>query len=1183
MRRPHKIVAGVAATALALGLGAGATAALPAAFAESATTAAASDVSLTDATHPDNVKRALQYLDQLNKDVRGIQRTPLTSTQIKDANNAFEDYKKVTYGREPNYWEESNVAPGLGTGDALPAFKVNSDLVNWAQTRANELARLGQLDGHANRDNGAPSWALDSLFKSPKYVGGTYAMGPENLAIGFPTQPGYETEHNPVLSWYSELIATTPKDQQGYGHYLTEISQLGNVAGMASAQVTSGRWKGATITVLEIAYLAPGVEHGATQTVEEALHQIAIANEIQSVKTPGPVPVNSGTDPSPQFPKTVTATYGDGHTADVPVRWETPDEVNYKARTGGTFTVHGTIDGYEPGVDITVNVAPATVTSVEQPKDITITVGQSYTLPETLDVTWSNGETTHAESTWDTSAVKADTAGSYTATTTVEGKTVTVKVTVVEAQIAGVTAPDGITVPAGAATDDLKAKLPQTIQASYDNGTDGAVPVAWAEPTTEQLQTLASREGGSFTLHGTVDGWDKGVDVTVTVTKATATKAELSPSEQAVTTPSGTAPTLAKTARVTWSNGEATTEPVTWPELTAEQKKVVASRNGGSFEITGTAQGQPVTVKVTVTPATVKAVAPISPATTEAKHAPELAATAQVTWSNGDTTDETIVWNVTATDYAKRTDAPTQVTGTILAGTDNERTVTTTLTVTAKIVKVADGGTVTTPSGTNPASKLPATVKATWSDDVVSDAPVTWAASTKEQYSTREASTYQLTGTVEGTSLKATVTVQVEAATVTGVTAEPAEVQVVKGTKVSGLPKTVTVTYSNGDKEPTSVTWDTSAVKTDTVGTYTATATVAGQKVSLTVKVVDAVITSVTAPTGVEVASGTEADAVPLPGTVAATWSNGSSSAVAVTWSALTDDQKATLASRKGGTLTVTGTVAGWSKSVTVTVTVTPAKAQTATLADQDKVVTTPSGTAPALAESATVTWSNGDTTTEPVTWNLIEQDAYSARSGGSFQAQGTAAGLTVTADVTVTPATPAKVKTSAIEVATKVGTAPELPTAMTVVWSNGDESTEPVTWDEVAPEQYAQAGTFEVDGTVNVRDAAVPATAGGTAVNPTLRIALRAAQAGEPVGTTFPVTAKVTVTDQVAPEPSDEPTDGASDAASDGGKDAATTTGTSVKRVVASLARTGASVVLLPVAAALVAAGALLIRRRRA
>lgn len=151
--------------------------------------------------------------------------------------------------------------------------------MGWAQKRADALAERAAVNqsqpiNHDDMYEGAPAWAVEkkhNLAESPNYQSGTYWFGPEALFIGYP-QTG-QSSHNPIQSWCSELSAPAGSSRQGYGHYLTEVSNLADTAGMASAQVTSGRWEGATIVVLEIGYTGNHSDRGTTQSVSDALKQ----------------------------------------------------------------------------------------------------------------------------------------------------------------------------------------------------------------------------------------------------------------------------------------------------------------------------------------------------------------------------------------------------------------------------------------------------------------------------------------------------------------------------------------------------------------------------------------------------------------------------------------------------------------------------------------------------------------------------------------------------------------------------------------------------------------------------------------------------------------------------------------------------------------------------------------------
>lgn len=128
LRKIHqRVVAFAAAAVLAVGAGFVAP-----------TVAMADD---TSASSENYMEQRLKYIDQLNKEVRGVTCNPLTEQQIADANGV----------------DVSGIQSGTGTGDKLAPFKVNSDLMDWAQTRAEELAAQPEPGlSHANKWNGAP-------------------------------------------------------------------------------------------------------------------------------------------------------------------------------------------------------------------------------------------------------------------------------------------------------------------------------------------------------------------------------------------------------------------------------------------------------------------------------------------------------------------------------------------------------------------------------------------------------------------------------------------------------------------------------------------------------------------------------------------------------------------------------------------------------------------------------------------------------------------------------------------------------------------------------------------------------------------------------------------------------------------------------------------------------------------
>lgn len=218
------------------------------------------------ATQDSNIVASLKYMSELNK-LRQTKRTTLTAQQIIKAQNADNGANM----------QSGQVAEDTADGSPVNELNVNWDLMSWAQRRADALAERAAVNqsqpiSHDNMYVGAPSWAAEkkhNLAESPNYQSGTYWFGPEALFIGYP-QTG-QSSHNPIQSWYSELSAPAGGNRQGYGHYLTEVSKLADVAGMASAQVISGSWKGATIVVLEIGYTGGSYDRGTSQSVRDAL------------------------------------------------------------------------------------------------------------------------------------------------------------------------------------------------------------------------------------------------------------------------------------------------------------------------------------------------------------------------------------------------------------------------------------------------------------------------------------------------------------------------------------------------------------------------------------------------------------------------------------------------------------------------------------------------------------------------------------------------------------------------------------------------------------------------------------------------------------------------------------------------------------------------------------------------
>lgn len=229
---------------------------------------------------------------------------------------------------------------------------------------------------------------------------------------------------------------------------------------------------------------------------------------------------------------------------------------------------------------------------------------------------------------------------------------------------------------------------------------------------------------------------------------------------------------------------------------------------------------------------------------------------------------------------------------------------------------------------------------------------------------------------------------------VTGVTVTPetASVEAGKTTKL-----TAAVAPDNATDK--TVTWSSSD---DSVATVDADGTVHGIKegtatITATTKdgsKTDTCAVTVTAPTSKTITKldpesvTTPAGSAPtLPAKVKATYSDGSTADVPVTWDAVAADKYA-----QPGTFTVNGTVEGTSLSAVANVTVTNAETPANPIKSIDKTTAkTTVNKAPTLPEKVKVTYEDGTTAEVPVVWDDIPKSDYS--KAGTFTVSGTVAG----------------------------------------------------------------------------------------------------------------------------------------------------------------------------------------------
>ncbi|KAB7787004.1 Ig-like domain-containing protein [Bifidobacterium cebidarum] len=951
----------------------------------------------SDAAAKANVVQALEYVQDLNALRASTKRRPLTAQQIIDAINADE---------HANY-PSSYIDPKAADGSAVVALKVNDQLMSWAQTRANELAKRAEsvsdtespLDGHANTANGRPDWAINTLTNAPGVQPGTFTFGPEALAIGY---PDYDSNMAPVAAWYSELNAENnleelrkqypgwtdadilSQERQGYGHYLTEVNPYANIAGFGVAKVSSGRWKGALVSVLEVGNSWNA--KGTTQSVQEAL---AGLRSIQSVANPAAQTVESSTGTPAGLPTTVGVKYDDGTTGSAAVTWNVPNDWN-KNRDQHTVTLTGTVAGTTLKASLNLTVKAATVTSAT-----------------------ANGST-------------------------------------------------AVTTPSGT---NPERKLPKTATVAWSNGSeDKNVAIKWASN-----DTYKQRAPRPYTLTGTIGSTGKTVTATITVEPATVSTID-QPAKASIS--KGTKPTIPTTVKAHWSNGDTTDATIYW-----DNGKNPADASFGAVgkqTFAGTAEGKPVTWEVEVVAAKVEKAYDPAPMTTEAGVDPtdKLPSTVQADLDNGQKKQNvSVAWDALPDTWKNYQGGTITLKGTVNGQADKR--VTLTIAVKHATIEPQTLTGVSVPAGVNPTNKLPKTVTITWSNNTGTkgNVAVQWSKIADSAYA--EVGAFNATGTVNVDGQTGTVTVPVTVTDPVAVKAAPTKTEIetiaTHAPDLSGVK--ATVTYSNGSTKIVDVDWpadiDVSKAATVPVTGMVQGVSIDGKAatVTLNVTVKPRAITAVTPLTdAISIPTAKDTDSTPsVTGKVTVTWNDGATEArdVALT---LPDGWNHDIAEH---TVTATGRTEGWAKDIPFSVTVEAATAETA---ENPADLSTPVKLVPTLPTTVKVTWSNGQTTNEQVSWTKPDDSVYGqvTAENAPIVVNGTVKGMPVSVRVYVVAATLTGVDAPE-GVSTEAGTAAALPSTATAHWSNGSTSQVAVTWKTDGVDFSNRSGA---DKTVKVKGA---------------------------------------------------------------------------------------------------------------
>lgn len=268
--------------------------------------------------------------------------------------------------------------------------------------------------------------------------------------------------------------------------------------------------------VTAYSYKVAAIVDGKTSFMSRPL-DIETADKLSEVPAMDPVtlyvgtPIEKGETVASLLPQTIEVTTEAGEKKDYQITWNTGTLDIMKE---GEYDVTGRIKGWPDPIPLHVTVAPNAVKGYVPFEDMRSVIGFPAELPTEVVIEWLNTTTTKKKVTWDTSTLDINTLGTYTVEGTVEGTSdkVTIKVLVTENYIASVPTASGEVI---YLSDNVSAQLPTTILANYAQGDPKEVAVKWNEDSVSAIDTSAI---GTYTITGTVEGFDEEVTAEIKVT-----------------------------------------------------------------------------------------------------------------------------------------------------------------------------------------------------------------------------------------------------------------------------------------------------------------------------------------------------------------------------------------------------------------------------------------------------------------------------------------------------------------------------------------------------------------------------------------------------------------------------------------------------------------------------------------
>jgi beta-glucanase (GH16 family) len=579
--------------------------------------------------------------------------------------------------------------------------------------------------------------------------------------------------------------------------------------------------------------------------------KVVLANPyISSVKAPTSISVANGTKVDKlNLPGNVTVVKSNKITSSAKVVWDT-SKYNGNAVVATSFVLTGNVEGTEKTTKITVKVGAPFIVSAVAPKELTVENGTTYNelnkrLPKTVAVKLSNGLTSTTKAIWITNEYYGDVAEetTYSFIGYLEDSnqvTTSIKVKVTAPSIVSVKAPDAMTILNGTSIQYLKNMLPKTVEVTMSNALKYNAKVTWDTSSYDPSIKVAK----NYVFTGVIEGTAKTTTISVISSAYVEVPYVVSVvNPQAISVLNGTqvsALELPSKVVLNWSSGATSSADVTWNTTGYDGNTTEAK----AFSIIGTFAGTERTAAIIVNVGAPFIVSVVNPDSINVLNGTtasglQLPAKVNVNWSNRTSSLVDVSWNTSAYDGNTFEAKAYSITGTIVG---TEKTAIITVNVGAPFIKsVVSPAAISVPNGTAAVDlELPEKVDATWSNGTKTNANVDWD-TTGYNGNVLSAQSFNLSGTVEGTDIKAALIVNVGVPFVVSA-ANPADVTVDNGTTADKLilPDTVEATLSNGVKTSVAVTWNITEYNgnVEEGKTYIISGTVTSTNITTKIKVV---------------------------------------------------------------------------------------------------------------------------------------------------------------------------------------------------------------------------------------------------------------------------------------------------------------------------------------------------------